>query len=386
MAALVRAALAMAIALTTTGTSPSAARAEPGRTALAMDLVTRLARKDPTANVMISPFSLTAVLAMLETGAGGDTRDKLRAALGVKGDKETARFREGERAVLGELRRTEPLVVLQTANGVWNSPRLPIKPAFAAALRADFDAPTTPLDFTRPEALATVNRWVRDKTRGAIPVLVSDLPKETLLVLANAVYFKAKWSAAFDPAETRQAPFTRADGAQQPAFLMSRKGKFQYLENAAGQAVRLPYGDGRFTMTLLLPREGNAPPDLAQILRADLYKPSQGTVALPRLKFDMLLRLADVLGEVGLGGLFSDNADYRGIATAGFHPTQVVQRVAVTVEETGTEAAAATAGLVERSGSDARAFTMICDRPFYFVIDDAKTGAALFAAHVGDPS
>jgi serpin B len=388
MASIFRTACAAALGLVIAGILASPARPDPASPRLSVDLLARLVQKNAAGNVVLSPYSLTAVLAMLETGAAGRTRAKLRTALGIKSDEDALRFREGQHVMLGELRLAGPEVILHTANGLWNSPGLALNAAYAAALRADFDALPTSLDFTQAAAPAAVNAWVREKTDGAIPVLVEEFPKETLLLLANAVHFKAKWSVPFDPGETRQAPFTRADGEARPASMMSRKGEYAYHEGKAGQAVRLPYGDGRFAMTLLLPPEKSArsltPGLVAALLQLDRYKPREGTVTFPRFSFDALLRLADLRNEARLGELFGNGDNYQGISATQFRVSQVIQRLAVSVDETGTEGAAATAALAERGLGGPGPFTMICNRPFYFIIDDAKTGAVLFIAHIGD--
>jgi serine protease inhibitor len=391
MASVFRSARAIAVALVVVGASVSPPRAEPARPHLSIDLLARLVQKNATQNVMVSPYSLTAVLAMLEIGAAGETRMKLRAALGIKGDEEAMRYRERQRAVLEELRISEPRVLLQTANGIWNSPHLPINAAYVAAARAEFDAEPLTADFTQPSALASINDWVRQKTDGAIPVLVAELPADTLLVLANALHFRAKWAVPFDPAETKEAVFRRDDGTTRPASLMSRKDKYSYHEGKAGQAVRLAYADDRFVMTLFLPAEKNGGPSLtpalvAALLRPALYAEREGTLSFPRLRFDTLLRLADLLGEIRLSELFGKAANYQGISSGSFRLTQVIQRIAVNVDESGTEAAAATAGLAERGLGGPVPFTMICDRSFYFIIDDKKTDAVLFVAHIGDPA
>jgi serpin B len=366
-------------------------RGETALPHLSIDLLTRLVTKNAIANVVISPYSLTAVLGMLETGAAGETRSKLRTVLGLKGDKDAVAFRERQHAMLADLRITKPQLLLQAANGEWNSPHLTINPDFVAALRADFGAEAAPLDFSQPSALTTINDWVRKNTDGAIPILIDELSKETLLVLANALHFKAKWSVPFDPAETRTVSFQRADGTERPTFLMSRKGKYSYYEGRTGQAVRLGYAGDRFAMTLLLPPKRDSRTDLTPtlvtaLLRSETYNRREGTVAFPRLGFNTLLRLSDLLAEIGLGELFGKAANYRGISTTPFSLTQVIQRIAVNVDETGTEAAAATAGFAERRLGALGPFTMICDRPFYFIIDDAKTGAVLLIAHIGDPA
>ena len=368
--------------------SVSAAQGQSSSSDVAVALVDRLVEENAAGNVIVSPYSLTAVLAMLEAGAAGETRKKLRAALGMKGPKEAALFRKHQHALLDDLRLSEPQILLQTASGIWNSPQLAVKSSYFATLRADFGADAATVDFLQPAAVASINDWVHQKTDGAIPVLVAQLPEDTLLVLANTVHFKGNWLVAFDPTETKEGLFRRADGTTRPVSLMSRKGEYAYQNGNAGQVVRLAYADSRFTMTLWLPPEENAPrltPGIIKtLLDPEAYKLSEGTVVFPHLSFNTLLPLADTLSRIGLGELFGNEADYPGISAAPFRLTQVIQRVAVSVDENGTEAAAATAGLAERGIAGPKPFTMVCDRPFYFVIDDRKTGAVLFIGHIGD--
>jgi serine protease inhibitor len=268
---------------------PSTALAQAERAPpppIGLSLFQHLAGTSPAGNIVVSPYSLNIVLAMLATGASGDTRKRLWTALGIIGETEAIRFRERKRTDNSELQVSGPFARLQTANAIWSSPKLALKPGFAEGLRSDYDAEAAVLDFAKADALSVINYWVKLKTDGAIPALVDELPKGTEFVLANAVYFKAKWLTPFAAEDTRPASFIRTGGLAQPISLMSRTGEWQYREDEKGQAVRMPYADRRFTMTVLLPRPKGKPAAptmalLARLVRGTSYKPREGRWACP---------------------------------------------------------------------------------------------------------
>lgn len=125
-----------------------------------------------------------------------------------------------------------------------------------AANREFFDAPPSTLDFagSPADAVRTINAWVNRKTRGEIPTIVAALPRATVVVLTDAVYFKGRWMRPFDKKKTRALPFHPANGTPFKTPMMTQSGSYPYVENDAVQAIRLPYGQGALAMYVVLPR------------------------------------------------------------------------------------------------------------------------------------
>jgi serpin B len=116
----------------------------------------------------------------------------------------------------------------------------------------------------------------------------------------------------------------------------------------------------------------------------------EGDVVLGLPKFKVApatFSLRPTLGKLGMARAFQDDADFSGIARGGgLKISDVLQRAFITVDEHGTEAAAATAVVVTPTSVPVLAHTLLIDRPFFFYIRDNATGAPIFVGRVVDPT
>ncbi len=212
-----------------------------------------------------------------------------------------------------------------------------------------------------------------------------------MLFLINAIYFKGRWRATFDPKETKPAAFHGADGVNRPVEMMSRAGvtlRAGSLPNAS--AVELLYGNGAFAMTILLPHTGVTPAAVVAGLDATTWSTFTGSFAerkvdlrMPRFKVEYARRLDPDLGRLGMGIAFDRfRADFTGIADVSpdrLYLTRVTQKAFVEVNEEGTEAAAAT---IVGVGVTSLPPQFVVDRPFLFVIRERFSGTVLFIGQV----
>lgn len=270
----------------------------------------------------------------------------------------TLRFdaaRGGGAAALRALSSDAP--ELRVANSLWA--RAAIKPAFAAAVAADFNASAAPL----PRSAGPVNAWVAEATGGKIKNLIDDsVVKDplTLALLINAVFFKAAWKVPFDPARTTlDAPFRLGDGSEKKCRMMSAKAQATlFARSAAGVAVALPYAGGRFRALLALPAQegpealralvGNGTSSLRE-LRAEL-RTARVALQLPRFRLEYgVTSLRDPLRAMGLGPAFDASSRDGGDPAFALmtddpdaHISDVLHKALLEVTEEGTVAAAAT--------------------------------------------
>jgi serpin B len=344
-------------------------------------------------NVLVSPSSVTMALAMPYNGAAGATKDAMARTLELSG----LSLDEVNRAY-GELRRTlenpDPLVQIRIANSLWARKGLSLEPAFVRRNAESYGAETTELDFRDPGAAGRINDWVSRSTNGKIPKIVDRIGADSVLFLIDAIYFKGKWAAEFDKAQTRDEPFHRAAGDKKHPT-MHREGKYPYFETPELQAIRLPYGSGRIGMVVLLPAAGSSLAKLHQSLtpaRWEEWRTSfvatQGTLALPRFQVEFEVELNDALTALGMGIAFDrSRASFRNMVAGSVAIDRVKHKTYAEVNEEGTEAAAATSvGMVLTSAVKGREpFRMIVDRPFFWAIEDERTGAVLFLGSVLDP-
>lgn len=358
-------------------------------------LCRELARAKPGGNVLVSPYSLGAALAVTANGAAGATQQAMLRTLGLGGwsrsDMNLAHFALRQRMAAGS-----PGVVGVMSSSLWARRGLPLRSDFLSRTSELYGASVESLDFAAPDALERLNGWVSKETRGMIPVLVQagDLNPDLMLLILNAVYFKGEWAQRFDPAETREGTFTLADGRRVTVPLMVRSGRFDYAEDDALQAVRLPYRGDRFEMVVLLPRAGSRLAGSPERLTPEVWErcstrllPRSGTLRLPRFRLGFEAELRPVLSSMGMQIAFQPGADFSAMFDRGAGPAaigKVRHKTALDVNEAGTEASAASSVHVEKA-APSPPFTMDVDRPFLCILREKSTGLFVFLGWVGEP-
>lgn len=371
-------------------TAPPEAAPADGRLTqrLGFELLRRQAAAgDP--QVLISPHGVASALLLAWSGAEGETRRAIGEVVGLPPDADFPAVAAAWRALDGELAGADDQLRLSAASSAWLRREFELLPAYLERL-GNLGAVVEALDFTRPEASRRINRWVAERTEGRIPDIVpARIPDETVLYLINALYFHGAWSEPFDPDLTRQEEFHRADGTVEPVPMMRRSGRFAYGESNGSQVVRLPYGDGRLAMHVVLPAAGGLDGWLEELdpaawseLTGSLSR-RQGQVVLPRLRFDYAARLRQALTALGMGVAFTERADFGALAGEPVQITDVIHKGFIEVNEEGTEAAAATAVEIGiTSAIPEPPFRFVADRPFFFAVSDGETGTLLFVGIV----
>jgi serine protease inhibitor len=366
-----------------------------GDTSFGFGLLQELAKEQPAQNVFISPYSISTVLQMVCNGAGGATREEMARVLGTSG-LEAGALNRAYKGLNQSVRDAETNVVLNIANAIWYRMGVELRPAFVSANKDYYDATMEALDFASPATAGIVNAWAEKNTHGRIKnIIAGRLPGDTAMVLANAIYFKGTWERQFDPKATKQRAFHLAGSSQKQVPMMERTGEFAYQEGNGCQAVRLPYAGRRLGMYVLLPEAGSSAEKLLASLNGEMWqdkllpqlKTRKGTLALPRFKLEFGAELKGPLEAMGMKLPFSHGADFSGMSASPLFLSAVKHKSFVEVNEQGTEAAAATVGVM--SLAIARPITppfeMVVDRPFVFVIGDNVTKAVLFMGVVFDP-
>jgi len=341
------------------------------------------------ANAFLSPFSASMALGMALNGAAGPTLDAMRETLRVTG-LPLADLNRAYRGLLDLYPALDRSTELLVANSVWVDQDFPVRPAFLSAARDWFSAQATTLDLQGPDALGTINGWVKDKTRNMIPALLESIDANEIAFLVNAIYFKGRWRIPFDPRRTTPRDFHGADGSRRPVATMQLEAPIRFATRAGYQAADLLYGNGAFAMTILLPAEGSSPADLVAALSPATWQELDASfhetrivLMLPKFRLEYRRSLVDDLKAMGMGVAFDPTrADFSGIADASperLYLTQVLQKAFVEVNEEGTEAAAATAVGV---GVTSAPPSMVVDRPFLFLIRERLSRNVLFVGQV----
>jgi serpin B len=371
-----------------------------GNSAFAFELYQALKGKD--GNLFYSPYSISLALAMTYAGARGETaqqmadtlqfmleQDRLHPAFNWL-DAELAKRGEGAAGKDGEGFR------LNIVNAIWGQKDYEFLPTFLDVLAQNYGAGLRILDFiTETEkSRVTINDWVSDQTEGRIEDLIPQgaIDALTRLVLTNAIYFNAAWAYPFDDKVTANSPFYLLDGGQVIVPMMNQTASFGYAKGAGYQAVELRYDGDELSMVILLPASGNFEA-FEEGLRAqqvsDIISDLQFTevaLTMPQFEFDSEFSLKDTLAGMGMPVAFSGDADFSGMTgTRDLCVSEVLHKAFVSVDEAGTEAAAATAVIVGETAMPGQPVEVTIDRPFIFLIRDIQTGAILFVGRVLNP-
>ncbi len=368
--------------------------------AFALDLYREL--RSAGGNLFFSPHSISTALAMTYAGARGETAAEMARVLHftLPAEQLFPAFNALDLALQpGKPKEKEQPLELQGANALWGQQGYNFRSEFLDLLAQNYGAGMRLVDFkTAPEAARqAINQWVSEQTKARIKDLIAPGVIDTLtrLVLVNAIYFKGGWLYPFEPKATHEAPFTRLDGSQVnvPLMFWSTAETVRYAQGAGYQMVELPYQGGNAVMTILLPDAGQfatfeeklTAAQLTTLLRS--MSPHEVKVAMPRFKNESAFDLTQTLGKLGMSTALSDAADFSGMTgQRDLYIGAVVHKAFVEVNESGTEAAAATAVIMKLTAAPIQPLEVRVDRPFIYLIRDTQTGAMLFMGRVLDPA
>ena len=351
-------------------------------------------------NVVLSPWGVANHFALLQTGARGDTARGMAFALqlgGVETPAPDAVARTFKEARTYLSRAANENVTLELSDSLWLAPGFNVNPQFAALTGDAFDAEVCSTEMGAA-GRKVINAFVEDKTHGHIknlivpPILDDPL---TRLVAVDTVYLKAKWQSPFKKDSTYDQVFHAPGGDAKVPFLHATR-HAEILDAPECAALRLPYRGGTMEMLVLLPSPSNTLADVEARLSGPWLDrlsaaPWRGEaeIALPKFDFGSEHDLSKSLPQMGMGAAFDPaRADFGGIAPKLCIDT-AIQKANVTVDEEGTEAAAATFVAMRCTalppGSRPAPRPFVADRPFLFIIRETRTGLILFIGRVTKP-
>ncbi len=351
-----------------------------------------LRTEEPTANVFISPLSISSALTMAYNGADGSTKEAMRQTLGFTPQTD-AELNQSFKNLSDLLTGIDKKVIFTSANSIWHAQQFTLQAPFIQNNATYFDATVKGLDFGSAGAKDEINNWVKEKTQGKIETIVQEIRPEHIMFLINAIYFKGTWTYPFDKKLTKQAPFYKEDGSSTAVDFMTLKtGRYRYYQDANQQLIDLPYGNRQFSMTLLVPKGNATISDLSRNLSRDQLTTwlsqadSSGLeLHLPKFKLEYKKELRQMLTQLGMGEAFSDQANFSRMlagSSQNLAISEVMHKTFVEVNEEGTEAAAATSvGVVLTSMPP----TIRVDRPFIFLIREKSSNAILFIGQLMNP-
>ena len=343
-------------------------------------------------NIMISPFSIASALSMTLNGAAGETFDAMKQTLRYDG-KTIEEINDAYLKLMKDMVPVDPRVIMEIANSVWVEKRLTVKQPFIDALKNWYLAEARSIDVTDPEAVNMVNGWIEEKTHDKIQKMLDNLSPDLAMLLINAVYFNGKWRYQFDKNDTKGRLFyvTPDSPVEVPMMFQNEKLAVTRSENAS--LVELPYGQGNYSMVVMLPDEGVSTSTAAADITPEKWalwmtRLANGTteveLSLPRFKYEYKRTLNDDLTALGMGVAFSGAADFSNISDQSLMISRVLHQTFIETNEEGTEAAAAT--VVEMVFTSMPVVTTLnVNRPFLWFIRETTTGTIVFMGQVVDP-
>lgn len=361
-----------------------------------LDFFRKVITNDTSDNIMVSPLSVALALGMTYNGAADSTKEAMKETLKLAGftDEE---INNSYQSIVDQLLKLDPKIILSIANSIWCRQGFTVLPEFIELNQHYYDAEVSELDFNLPEAKDIINEWVDEKTNGLITEIIDYIPIEAVMYLINAIYFKGLWKYEFDPEATGEQSFYLKDGNTKMVDMMEMENDLLHMSNNLFSAVKLPYGDGAFNMTILLPRPQYTPDDIVEELTNENWNTWMGSfgeehvvVKLPKFKFEFFRLLNQDLTDMGMGIAFEPfNADFSGInPLVQLYISRVLHKTFIDVSEEGTEAAAVTAVEISFTSADPDSPTatfFVVDRPFLFTIQENSSGTILFMGRVNRP-
>lgn len=386
--------------------------------ALGIELLAKTG-KSPDENALLSPYSIQEALSMTYAGAAGKTHEEMMKVLHFPPDdaglsasfaalrKQLTDLETSTAQIVADSKRGGPKepVTFSVANRLYGQKGYEFRPKFLDLLKQDYGAPLEQLDFVNAFGPATklINTWVADQTHERIRDLIPDgaLTKDTRLVLVNAIYFKAAWMNEFADGATQPAPFRTGGGEARNIPTMRHTSKYGYAQKEGYTAVTLPYIGSGLQFLILLPDDAKGLPALEAKLTPEMLAGSakletrEVDLSMPKFKMEPpVMQLSAQLKALGMKTAFDDpqgSANFDAMAPRSpdeyLYISEVFHKTFLSLDEHGTEAAAATAVVMMRALAEmpSEPKEVRVDHPFIFAIQDRNSGACLFLGRMNDP-
>lgn len=354
----------------------------------ALDVFKNIAENEDKENYMISPVSLSLALAMTYNGAENETKSAFENTLNY-----TSFLREEINTINKEISTNiSKGSLFEIANSIWINKSITVKENFITTNSNYYNATVEKLNFDDANSVNIINDWVSDKTNKKIPKIIDEIKPNDVLFLINALYFKSDWKYQFKKENTLERPFYGKNNTKK-VQMMQINASFNIYENDNFTAVKLPYKNDKYVMTVLLPKDGKNIKDISNSLNKSNWENWNGSfssrevqLSMPKFTFSYEKRLNNTLIDLGLGNAFSRSADFGAISNMPLSISFVVQKTFIEVNEKGTEAAAVTAVGIGITSTGPSNKTVNLNKPFLFAITEKETNSICFIGKVGMPN
>ena len=347
-------------------------------------------------SILISPQSASFALSMLSNGANGETQNEIKEVLGYE------KFTQDEingynQKLMKNLVELDKTSTMSIANSLWLDDEFSVRNAYQQVLQDAYEAKIFVEDFTQRSTMSKINQWCSNKTNGCIPNFLKDWNEKEKIVLVNALYFKGKWLMPFEKNKTEKGIFTTIEDVSENIDFMRQTANNWYVKDENVAVSEFPYGNGAFSMYIVLPHEGVSLDEWIKTFDATLWNTMQTKMEIQKMniwlpKFKLELYMADkmtyMLHTMGIVKAFdAKEADFSALSDENIWIDSIMQATYINIDEEGTESASVTgngwisADLGEEENNSTIDFR--ANRPFLFILQEKSTKAILFFGKFG---
>lgn len=338
-------------------------------------------------STVISPISVSYLMAMLANGANGQTKADIMKGLQLE-EKDLDEMNALYKMMIQRCGNTGKGTTLNIANYFAMNKEVKLEDAYANKMKNIYNAGIESLDFTSSKTTAHINNWCKKNTNGMIPSIIDKVDANASAYIMNAIFFNGTWADKFSKSQTKNENFRGYTRDITMVPMMHKSDKLLYWGNDMYTAVRIPYSNSSYTMTVMLPNEGVSIDEMLKTMEnADLTAWRQDAeqcivdLKLPRFTTEADVTLNNIISELGAANIFNSNADFTNIAKSNMFVSQMFQKAKIEVSEEGTKAAAVTAAIMTMSAlptEEPKHVTFHANRPFVYMITEANTNAIFF--------
>ncbi|KAK7907381.1 hypothetical protein WMY93_015993 [Mugilogobius chulae] len=342
-------------------------------------------------NIFFSPLGVSTALSMLSTGARGETHTQMFSTLGYSSMNQSA-VNDAYSHLFHMLGHSQESQVLNVGNSLALRQNFAPLDSFIADIEKHYSAHIFKVDFEKAqEAAAEINNYISEKTQGKIKDMVKDLDTSMAMVLINYVYFRGQWEKPFDGNHTSKGEFFVDENTKVEVDMMKRTGRYDFYQDMDNHTsvLLLPY-KGNTSMMIVLPDDGKMK-EVEDVICKDHIRHWHDSlsrnsvdVEMPKFAISGDAALDESLKEMGMTNAFGDTADFGGISDeVKLKVSKASHQAVLSVDETGTEAAAATTIEVMPMSMPER---MILNKPFLVFILEHSTRSILFMGKISNPT
>uniref|UniRef100_A0A670HZT2 Kallistatin-like n=1 Tax=Podarcis muralis TaxID=64176 RepID=A0A670HZT2_PODMU len=337
-------------------------------------------------NIIFSPLSISAALAILSLGAQNTTLSQLLLGLGFnQSDTSEQEIHEGFHHLLHMLNLPNAEIKLSIGNALFTNDQVKLVKKFLDDAKHFYEADVLPTNFMNPAvAESQINGYIKNKTNGKLDDVVQGLDPEAVMIIVNYIYMTAFWKNPFNYLHTSEGDFYVDDQTTVKVPMMNKDSRFEtYRDNILScEVVKLPY-KGDVSAFFILPDQGKMK-QVENALTSGSSFNRRIELALPRFTISSNYVLQEMLRKMNITEVFTNRADLSGITgKPELKVSKAIHKAYLNVHENGTEAAATT---VFESVPYSVPPEVKINHPFLMVTVHEKTSTILFIGKVKNPN